>query len=275
MIYLLLFEKYVERNVSDAFRGWAVAPRAHSLRVVQHHEAWRKRIKNRSPNPTEKWLHFSLPLVTFLEVNYSSCFSPSVAGGQLLRLFQTKEKKKGGGKEQRFFVSSSSSSLPSTITQALPRFVSLFSLLLNLPVKLFYSTEMERGEEELETEGWDISIQLQGLLCCALLPPGVTVAPVEAICGHASAQRLAVIRSWGKRKGSLWSTLPLSSKDRSAGRKTETGACWTLWLAAPPETTVTFGGTENERNFLRLTVTSVTGPRLFARFANSHAICKI
>ena len=186
-----------------------------------------------------------------------------------------KKKKRGGGKEQRFFVSSSSSSLPSTITQALPRFVSLFSLLLNLPVKLFYSTEMERGEEELETEGWDISIQLQGLLCCALLPPGATVAPVEAICGHASAQRLAVIRSWGKRKGSLWSTLPLSSKDRSAGRKTETGACWTLWLAAPPETTVTFGGTENERNFLRLTVTSVTGPRLFARFANSHAICKI
>lgn len=137
-------------------------PSAHSLRVVQYHGAWRKRIKNRSPNPTEKWLHFSLPLVTFLEVNYSSCFSPSVAGGSSWDCFRQKKKK--GEKEQRFFVSSSSSSssLPSTITQALPRFVSLFSLLLNLPVKLFYSTELEHGGGVRNVVGWDISTQLQG-----------------------------------------------------------------------------------------------------------------
>lgn len=35
--------------------------------------------KNRTPKPIEKLLHFLLPLVTFLKVNYSSCFSPPVA----------------------------------------------------------------------------------------------------------------------------------------------------------------------------------------------------
>lgn len=109
---------------------WACFYRAQSKRK-------KERIKNRSINPTEKWLLFSLPLVTFLRVNYSSCFLPSVAGGQLLRLFQQKRRKR-----------SSTFLPPSIITQTPSHFVSLFS-------PLSFSSALSCSFVQQREAGWE------------------------------------------------------------------------------------------------------------------------
>lgn len=184
--------------------------------------------------------------MTFLKVNYSSCFSPSDAFRAAPDTVSLEKEKKR----------STLLSPPPTITQALPCFVS-FSPSLPPSCLIFLSNcfTLQRLRMGRSKKGMGY-YHSNDASSCALVPSGAGL--VVALCEPASADRLAVFRSIGNRKG-LLPLAPLVIK------RQVTGVCGTLWFAAPPEPTVTFSGTKSKR-ILRLTVTPLTCLCLFASF---------
>lgn len=65
---------------------------------------------------------------------------------------------------------------------------------------------------------------------------------------HVSVEKTCRLLLFWNTKGSWSLAVPTSSRDKGVQRKTGTGVCWTLWLAAPSESDVTFGGTKIRQN---------------------------